>query len=212
DVDKDSICGLANSDDYLVPSTRKETGLIYNVNSAIGTCDCPIGMSGALCKHQGAVAMKYHIRIINFLPSLMPNDRMTFSYIASRLHVTDCSFYASSCTKPALIENNTTKDNDNVDPNTITIANNMDKEFSELDDQEVDFDGSSFNDFLQEIEDDYKTCGTQLRTAFDKFAKQYKAAKSRSIGHVTTFFYDHRYNLDPLACGAMIRVQSESVK
>ncbi|CAG8856731.1 9483_t:CDS:1, partial [Gigaspora margarita] len=85
----------------------------------------------------------------------------------------------------------------------------------EPDDQEVDFDGSSFNDFLQEIEDDYKTCGTQLRTAFDKFAERYKAAKSRSIGRVTTFLYDHRYNLDPLArikSGAMIRVQPESVK
>ncbi|CAG8846850.1 31479_t:CDS:2, partial [Gigaspora margarita] len=181
DVDKDSICELANSDDYLVPSTRKETGLIYNINSAIGTCDCPIGMSGAPCKHQGAVAMKYHIRIINFLPSFTPNDRMTFSYIASGLHVKDCSFYASLRTKPALIENNTTKDNDNIDPNAITIANNMDKEFSEPDDQEVDFDGSSLNDFLQEIEDDYKTCGTQLRAAFDKFAERYKAAKSRSI-------------------------------
>lgn len=51
--------------------------------------------------------------------------------------------------------------------------------------------------------------------AFDKFAERYKAAKSRSIGCVTTFLYDHRYNLDPLArikSGAMIRVQPESVK
>ncbi|CAG8730486.1 17649_t:CDS:1, partial [Cetraspora pellucida] len=49
---------------------------------------------------------------------------------------------------------------------------------SKLDNQEVDFDGSSFNDFLQEIEDDYKTCSAQLRMAFDKFAERYKAAKS----------------------------------
>ncbi|CAG8677597.1 16348_t:CDS:2 [Gigaspora rosea] len=130
----------------------------------------------------------------------------------------DCSFYASLRTKPALIENNTIKDNKNGDSNTITIANNeidMNKELSELDNQEVDFDGSSFNNFLQEIEDDYKICGTQLRTAFDKFAERYKAAKSQSIGRVTFFLYDYRYNLDPLArikSGAMIRVQPKSVK
>ncbi|CAG8717750.1 14061_t:CDS:2, partial [Gigaspora rosea] len=66
----------------------------------------------------------------------------------------DCSFYASLRTKPALIENNTIKDNENGDSNAITIANNevdMDKEFSELDDQEVDFDGSSFNDFCKKL-------------------------------------------------------------
>lgn len=42
----------------------------------------------------------------------------------------DCSFYASLRTKPALIENNTTKDNENGDSNAI--ANNevdTDKEF-----------------------------------------------------------------------------------
>ncbi|CAG8593120.1 789_t:CDS:2, partial [Dentiscutata heterogama] len=105
------------------------------------------------------------------------------------LHVKDCSFYASLYTKPALFKNNTTKDNENGDSNTI--KNNeidMDKEFRKdkilyqlciikidyVSEQEVDFD------------------------AFDKFAEQYKAAKSRSIGCVTTFLYDHRYNLDPL--------------
>ncbi|CAG8492078.1 16474_t:CDS:2, partial [Dentiscutata heterogama] len=46
------------------------------------------------------------------------------------LHVKDCSFYASLRTKPALIKNNTTKDNENGDSNAI--ANNevdTDKEF-----------------------------------------------------------------------------------
>ncbi|CAG8856032.1 10825_t:CDS:1, partial [Gigaspora margarita] len=85
----------------------------------------------------------------------------------------------------------------------------------ELEVQETDFDGLSFKNFLQEIEDDYMNCGPQLRMAFDKFAEQYKAAKSQSIGRVTTFLYDHKYNLDPSArikSGAMIRVQPESVK
>jgi len=82
-VDENSIQKTIVENEYLVPSTNKESGLVYIVNSSIGTCSCFIGMSGAPCKHQGAVAAKYHIGMINFLPSLSPDDRMIFSFIAS---------------------------------------------------------------------------------------------------------------------------------
>jgi hypothetical protein len=65
----------------VVPST-KDTGLLYIVNSEFGVCTCPVGMSGAPCKHQGAVAMKFHIAMLNFIPSLTPNDRMVYGYVA----------------------------------------------------------------------------------------------------------------------------------
>ncbi|CAG8782326.1 11966_t:CDS:2, partial [Dentiscutata erythropus] len=116
---------LPNTDEYLVPSTKIGSGVVYYVNSIIGTCDCFIGLTGALCKHQGAVAMKYHIRIINFLLSLIPNDHMTFLYIASELNMKDHLFYASLRTKPALInQHNTLNVNKNDDSSAITIANN----------------------------------------------------------------------------------------
>ena len=81
-VNRNSIQATAVENEYLVPSTKKESGLFYIVNSAIGVCSCPVGMTGALCKHQGAVAMKFHISILNFIPSLTPNDRMVYTYIA----------------------------------------------------------------------------------------------------------------------------------
>jgi len=68
--------------EFLVPSIRQDTGLVYIVNSEIGVYSCITGMSGAPCKHQGAIAMKYHIAIFNFLPSLTPDDRMLYAYIA----------------------------------------------------------------------------------------------------------------------------------
>ncbi|CAG8759192.1 17917_t:CDS:2, partial [Dentiscutata erythropus] len=151
-VDQDSICQLENSDEYLVPSTKKESGLIYNVNNTIGICNCFIGVSGVSCKHQGAVAMKYYIRIINFLPSLTPNDHMTFSYIANGLHVKDHFFYASLCTKPALVNqhsfiNNNEDDNLNATSIAECRASTSNK-FSKIEDQEAEFDHSSFNEFL----------------------------------------------------------------
>ncbi len=79
-VDADSIQKTSMENEYLIPSTE-DASLIYIVNSIIGVCTCPVGMSGAPCKHQGAVAMKFHIAIFNFLPSLTPNDRMLYSYI-----------------------------------------------------------------------------------------------------------------------------------
>lgn len=80
-VDGNSIQQTTIENEYLVPST-KELGLFYVVNSAIGICSCPVGITGAPCKHQGAVSMKFHITTLNFIPSLNPNDRMIFTYIA----------------------------------------------------------------------------------------------------------------------------------
>ncbi len=82
-MNKNSIQQSAIENKYLVLSTNEESNLIYIVNSAIKTCSCPVRMSSAPCKHQGVVAAKYHIGMINFLPSLIPNNRMIFSYIAS---------------------------------------------------------------------------------------------------------------------------------
>ncbi|PKB95697.1 hypothetical protein RhiirA5_436223 [Rhizophagus irregularis] len=52
-------------------------------------------MTGAPCKHQGAVSVKFHISNFNFLPSLTPNDRMIYSYIALGYIAKNSSFYAS---------------------------------------------------------------------------------------------------------------------
>ena len=67
--------------EFLVPS-QSNPDLFYIVNTAIGACTCPVGKTGGPCKHQGAVAIKFHIAMLNFIPSLTPNDRMVFSYIA----------------------------------------------------------------------------------------------------------------------------------
>lgn len=80
-VDVNFIQQTSVENEFSVLSTS-QYNLFYIVNSEIGTCTCPVGMNGAPCKHQGAVAMKFHIRILNFFPSLTPDDRMVFTYIA----------------------------------------------------------------------------------------------------------------------------------
>ncbi|CAG8756449.1 1246_t:CDS:2, partial [Dentiscutata erythropus] len=122
-VDKDSIRQLANTDEYLVPSTKKESGFIYNVNSAIGTCNCFIGMSGAPCKHQG-LNVKDH----SFYASLRTKPTL-------------------------INQHNPINSNENDDSNAITIAKSRigaNNEFSNIKDQEAYFDDSSFNNFLTE--------------------------------------------------------------
>jgi len=68
--------------EYLVPSTKQNHNLFYIINSELETCSCPVGISDAPCKHQGAVSMKFHISMFNFISSLMPEDRITYTYIA----------------------------------------------------------------------------------------------------------------------------------
>ena len=82
-IDKDSIQSTVVENEYLVLSINKESDLIYIVNSAIRICSYPVRISRVSCKHQGAVAVKYHIGAINFLPSLSLDDHMVFSFIAS---------------------------------------------------------------------------------------------------------------------------------
>ncbi len=66
---------------FLVSST-KNNSVLYIVNSEIGVCFCPVGMSGAPCKHQEAVSIKFHISMFNFISSLTPDDRIIYVYIA----------------------------------------------------------------------------------------------------------------------------------
>ncbi|GES84086.1 hypothetical protein GLOIN_2v252347 [Rhizophagus clarus] len=92
-VDTNFINKTGVRNEFSVQSTRKDD-LFYIVNSEIGTCTCPVGVSGAPCKHQGAVAMKYHIAILNFIPSLTPQDRMVYAYVTLGYVSKDNSFYA----------------------------------------------------------------------------------------------------------------------
>ncbi|CAB5380476.1 unnamed protein product [Rhizophagus irregularis] len=75
--------------EFIAPSASN-SGIFYIVNTKIGACTCPVGISGGPCKHQGAVAMKFHISTLNFIPSLTPNDRMVYGQLAE-----NSSFYAS---------------------------------------------------------------------------------------------------------------------
>ena len=80
-VDTNFIQKTSVENEFSVLSTSQDD-LFYTVNSEIGACTCPVGMTGAPCKHQGAVVMKFHVAILNFLPSFTPDDRINFTYIA----------------------------------------------------------------------------------------------------------------------------------
>ncbi|CAB5184998.1 unnamed protein product [Rhizophagus irregularis] len=195
--------------EFFVPSAQNSN--IYVVNSEIGTCTCPIGMTGAPCKHQGAVSVKFHISTFNFLPSLTSNDRMIYAYIALGYVAKDNSFYASlhAVTTPQDLQTKVGTSNNNT---TIEYGVLSCKESNE--NVEI-VDISAFTDFLEEVRRDYRDGGAQLRTALDKFAERYKAAKLKSIPRLTSFLYDLNRDLDPmvnLRSGSMIRVQVESVK
>ncbi|PKK56426.1 hypothetical protein RhiirC2_800028 [Rhizophagus irregularis] len=92
-VNMDSIKKHSIENEFFVESVNN-SGHFYTVNSEIGTCTCRIGMTGAPCKHQGAVSVKFHISMFNFIPSLTSNDRMIYAYIAIGYTAEDSSFYA----------------------------------------------------------------------------------------------------------------------
>ncbi|CAG8765425.1 13244_t:CDS:2, partial [Dentiscutata erythropus] len=68
--------------EFLVSSQEKGTDLFYIVNTEFCICICFVGLLEASYKHQGAVATKYYIGSLNFLSSLIFNDRAHFAFIA----------------------------------------------------------------------------------------------------------------------------------
>ncbi|CAG8844932.1 34095_t:CDS:1, partial [Racocetra persica] len=65
------------------------------------------------------------------------------------------------------------------------------------------------------VKNDYETCGPQLKSALEKFAKRYNSAKTRSITVLASFLYNIGRDADPLVrvkSGAKIHMQVESVK
>ena len=84
---KDTDIALCNvwklsADAVHVPSATK-VNVSYCVSTALWVCTCPVGHSGAPCKHQWAVVAKYHDECFNFLPVSSPTMRKLFYYIAT---------------------------------------------------------------------------------------------------------------------------------
>jgi len=69
---------------FLVPS-RSDSGVTYEVNCQTGICSCPMGSNGNPCAHQAAVALKYGIAGINFIPQ-KPKERFNLAKLAIGNH------------------------------------------------------------------------------------------------------------------------------
>ncbi|RIB19380.1 hypothetical protein C2G38_2182064 [Gigaspora rosea] len=191
--------------EYLVPSTNENSNTNYIVNSEIGICSCPVGMSDAPCKHQEAVVSKFHISIFNFIPSLTPNDCAIYTYIAlGYINLNqDRLFYVSLHARPMLQNQE------------ILYTGNKPEVLDKECDKIIETNNSNFILFLEEIRSDYQNADESLRTALDKFKDRYNSAKSKSVSRLSSFLYDINRNMDPMAhikSGAHIRVQVESIK
>ena len=69
---------------FFVPS-RSDSGVTYEVNCQTGICSCPTGGNGNPCAHQAAVALKYGIAGINFIPQ-KPEERFNLAKLAIGNH------------------------------------------------------------------------------------------------------------------------------
>ncbi|CAG8720399.1 29658_t:CDS:2, partial [Racocetra persica] len=151
----------------------------------IGACSCPIGMSSAPCKHQGAVSVKFHLSIVNFFPSLTPDDCMTYAYIA-------------------LGDQETLHMEMEISSNSLIIENKETEKF----------DSSEFTSLLV-VNSDYQNGGSTLHATLNKFKDRYIAARTKSISRLSSFLYDINRDLDPMVhakSDSRIRVQVESIR
>ena len=69
---------------FLVPS-RSDSGVTYEVNCQTGICSCLMRSNGNPCAHQAAVALKYGIAGISFIPQ-KPKERFNLAKLAIGNH------------------------------------------------------------------------------------------------------------------------------
>ncbi|CAG8577258.1 11630_t:CDS:2 [Paraglomus brasilianum] len=94
--------------------------------------------------------MKYHVAILNFIPSLTIKDRMVYAYVALG--------YTSENTLCVIMSKIHSAGS------RIYIAKASNKEITEA-------DCTAFAMFLEELKEDYQNASPQLCTALDKFAE-----------------------------------------
>ncbi|GBC02321.1 hypothetical protein RclHR1_04570008 [Rhizophagus clarus] len=217
-VNTDFIQKSTISNEFFVPSTQNNE-FFYIVNSKIEVYTCLVGMNGASCKHQGAVVMKFHISMFNFISSLTANDRKVYSYITLECVAKNNSFYASLQAGPIpqdqesdsnLFINNGTEWKKLEENRYIALLYSLFR--SQKKKQMKINDNSAIDTILKEIRVDYENGSPHLCTALDKFAERYIAAKSKSIPKLCSFLYDLNRDLDQVRSGSMIRVQVESIR
>ena len=63
--------------------TTDQQQLVYQVNTDLGMCSCPVGKTGGPCKHQGAVLKLFGKNLKNFLPVMSSEPRTLFYKIAT---------------------------------------------------------------------------------------------------------------------------------
>ncbi|RIB05612.1 hypothetical protein C2G38_2219179 [Gigaspora rosea] len=169
--------------EYLVPSTQQGTGIFYIVNSEIGTCSCFVGIK---FKHQGAVSIKFHISMFNFISSLTPNDHANYTYIALGYVAHDNSFYASFHAQQASQQENL-HHSEPIFSSTLNINNKTsgtsDIEWKEPNENREDINILLFVTFLEEVKLDYQNAGEPLHAALDKFKERYnvESVKRRKV-------------------------------
>ena len=65
---------------FNVPS-REDSNIVYVVDCSLGICTCLQGVNGNACPHQAAVALKFGINNVNFIPQTA-NDRFNLATLA----------------------------------------------------------------------------------------------------------------------------------
>ena len=72
-----------SQDIYCVTECISDSNFDFLVDTEIGTCSCLTGCSGAPCKHQAAVAMKFSLPSLTLPPVFSSESRLFFAKLAS---------------------------------------------------------------------------------------------------------------------------------
>lgn len=78
---KITVDDKSSSKFHVASRSEDNSNTVYTVDCTLGICTCPQGMNGNACPHQAAVALKFGINNINFVPQTA-NERFNLAILA----------------------------------------------------------------------------------------------------------------------------------
>ena len=174
---------------YMVHETKDGITLDYLVEIEIGICSCAIGLTGAACKHQAAVAKHFKLATVNVAPVHSKECRQLFAIIArGKENTQDIQFYADLIDSDHATTVSTNQGSEHATNGDTSINNGtMDCDLHAEEEESVEHKDDSWTnhivntykgplyDIVEDLTERLMEGDHNLISGVTKFIKQYKA-------------------------------------
>lgn len=157
-------------------ASRRDSNIVYCVDTLIGRCECPQGMNGSTCWHQFLLWSKFKESSFNFLPVFDPEAKKELTEIAIGSSL-ETHFYDSiHCFTMGTISAPPNRSEDLIEEREIECKKSTEKSFPEISipDPTTPDIIKMFDEFHHNVKEELLGGNQELRKSMEKFLGRYE--------------------------------------